>query len=73
MTNIASKLFCILPLLFALLVTGMIVPGTAQEHPPFDNPKSKEESKECIEEIERKQARIKEEMRKIKKMIKRNR
>tara|TARA_R110000824_G_scaffold135264_1_gene298474 strand:- start:974 stop:1129 length:156 start_codon:yes stop_codon:yes gene_type:complete len=51
----------------------MIVPGTAQEHPPFDNPKSKEESKECIEEIERKQARIKEEMRKIKKMIKRNR
>tara|TARA_R110000824_G_scaffold134812_2_gene297831 strand:- start:1995 stop:2216 length:222 start_codon:yes stop_codon:yes gene_type:complete len=68
-----SKFFCVLPLLFALAMTGLVMPIPADDQPPNDIPKSKEESKECIEKIKRKQARIKEEMRKIKKMIKRNR
>ena len=45
----------------------------ADDQPPNDIPKSKQESNECIESIKRKQARIKEEIIKIKKIIKKNR
>ena len=68
-----SKFFCVLPLLFALVMTGLVMPISADDQPPNDIPKSKQESKECIEAIKRKQARIKEEIIKIKKIIKKNR
>lgn len=68
-----SKFFCVLPLLFALVMTGLVMPISADDHPPNDIPKSKQESSDCIEAIKRKQARIKEEIIKIKKMIKKNR
>ena len=68
----ASKFFCVLPLLFALIMTGLAMPIPADDQPPNDIPKSKQESNECLEAIKRKQARIKEEIIKIKKIIKKN-
>lgn len=69
----ASKFFCILPLLFALLITVLVVPGSAKDQAPINIPKTKEESDNCIESIKRKQAKIKEEIIKIRKLITRSR
>ena len=35
-----SKFFCVLPLLFALAMTGLVMPIPADDQPPNDIPKS---------------------------------
>ena len=64
-----EKFFCITPLLLALLCTSFV--SGEQVIPP--DAIHREEANDCIEKIRQKQARIKQEIAKIKEIIKENR
>lgn len=69
MINKLEKFFCITPLLLALLCTSFV--SGKQVIPPADI--HKEQAEDCIEKIRQKQARIKQEIAKIKEIIKEDR
>lgn len=64
-----EKFFCITPLLLALLCTSFV--SGEQAIPPEEL--HREEANDCIEKIRQKQARIKQEIAKIKEIIKEDR
>ena len=64
-----EKFFCITPLLLALLCTSFV--SGEQVIPP--DAIHREEANDCIEKIRQKQARIKQEIAKIKEIIKEDR
>jgi len=68
MINRLEKFFCITPLLIALLCTSFV--SGEQTTPPEDT--HKEETGDCIENIRQKQGRIKQEIEKIKQLIKKD-
>ena len=69
MINKIEKFFCITPLLLALLCTSFV--SGDQIIPP--DVTHREEANDCIEKIRQKQARIKQEIAKIKEIIKEDR
>ena len=69
MINKLEKFFCITPLLLALLCTSFV--SGDQIIPP--DVTHREEANDCIEKIRQKQARIKQEIAKIKEIIKEDR
>jgi len=68
MINKLEKFFCITPLLLALLCTSFV--SGEQVIPP--DVVHREEANDCIEKIRQKQARIKQEIAKIKEIIRRD-
>lgn len=69
MINKLEKFFCITPLLLALLCASFV--SGEQAIPP--DVTHREEANDCIEKIRQKQARIKQEIAKIKEIIKEDR
>ena len=69
MINKLEKFFCITPLLLALLCASFV--SGDQIVPPIDT--HREEAEDCIEKIRKRQSRIKQEIEKIKEIIKRDR
>ena len=69
MINKLEKFFCITPLLLALLCASFV--SGDQIIPP--DVTHREEANDCIEKIRQKQARIKQEIAKIKEIIKEDR
>jgi len=69
MINKLEKFFCITPLLLALLCASFV--SGEQITPP--DIMHREEANDCIEKIRQKQARIKQEIAKIKEIIKEDR
>ena len=69
MINKLEKFFCITPLMLALLCTSFV--NGDQIIPP--DATHREEANDCIEKIRQKQARIKQEIAKIKEIIKEDR
>lgn len=67
--NIA-KFFCMLPLLVGVLGASAIS-GDVSRKPPSED--LREEAQDCIKEIRKKQHKIKEEIEKIRELIKDNR
>ena len=69
MINKLEKFFCITPLLLALLCTSFV--SGDQITPPVAT--HKEETGECIKSIRQKQGKIRQEIEKIKQLIKEDR